>query len=138
MTIVMYGPNAVGKSTTGRELAGRMKHAAFVEADLIKYLVAGGLVAWSAGLRPRKHPDEYRIQCDLKTKNTALLACNFDDYGFDCVIEGLTMNEGPNTGWAEEHLTGHDVRYVAVVCDPGIACLGLFGLTTLLVARRKK
>ena len=120
MIVMMFGPNAVGKSVTGRELAGRMKRAAFVEADLIKYFVAGGLVAWSAGLRPRKYPEEYRVQCELKTKNAALLACNFGAFGFDCVVEGLELSEGPGTGWAEENLVGHDVRSVAVVCDPGV------------------
>lgn len=122
MIIIMFGPNALGESTVGRELAGRMQRAAFVEADLIKYFVAGGLVAWSAGLKPRKHPDAYRVQCELKTKNTALLACNFDDHNFDCVIEGLDVSsEGPKTGWAETNLSGHDVCNVAVVCEPDVA-----------------
>ena len=98
-----------------------MKHAAYVEADLLKYLVAGGLVAWSAGLRPREHPEEYRAQIALRTKNAALLASNFGSFGFDCVIEGLDLGEGPGSGWAEENLTGHDVRYVAVVCSPDVA-----------------
>ena len=98
-----------------------MKHAAYVEADLLKYFVAGGLVAWSAGLRPPKHPEEYRVQIALMTKNTALLACNFGAFGFDCVIEGLDLSEGPGTGWAEENLVGHDVRYVAVVCNSDVA-----------------
>mgnify|MGYP001398931554 CR=1 FL=1 len=122
MIIIMFGPNAVGKSTSAQELAGRSKRGAYVEADLLKYLVAGGLVAWSAGLRPRKHPEEYRAQISLRNKNAAVLACNFDDSGFDCVVEGLDREtEGPGTGWAKENLVGHDVRYVAVVCDPEIA-----------------
>ncbi|NKB67865.1 MAG: AAA family ATPase [Candidatus Latescibacteria bacterium] len=121
MVIILFGPNAVGKSTVGRQLAGRMQRAAYVEADLLKYFVAGGLVAWSAGLRPRQHPEEYRVQIELMTKNTALLAGNFGAYGFDCVIEGLDLSEGPGSGWAEENLAGHDVRYIAVVCNADIA-----------------
>ena len=122
MIIIMFGLNAVGKSTAAQELAGRMKRGAYVEADLLKYLVAGGLVAWSAGLRPRKHPEEYRAQIALRNKNVAVLACNFADSGFDCVVEGLDREtEGPGTGWAEKNLVGHDVRCVAVVCDPEIA-----------------
>ena len=50
--------------------------------------------------------------------NTARLACGFAAYGFDSVIEGLDLTEGPGTAWAETHLPGLDVRYVAVTCDP--------------------
>lgn len=121
MIIIMFGPNAVGKSTSARALAGRMERGTRVEADVLKYFVVGGLVAWSGGKRPRKHPDEYREQISLRNKNAAALACNFDDFGFDCVVEGLDLeSEGPGTGWAEENLVGRDVRYVAVVCGPDI------------------
>ena len=121
MIILMFGPNCVGKSSAARELAGRMNRAAYVETDLLKYLVAGGLVAWSAGLHPRKDPKEYRHQIALMTKNAALLACNFGAFGFDSVVEGLAFSEGPGSGWAEENLPGHDVRYVAVSCSPDVA-----------------
>lgn len=120
MIIILYGLNAVGKSTTARDLAGRMKRAAYVEADLLKYMIAGGLVAWSAGQRPSENREEHRAQIALKNRNTALLAGSFDDAGFDCVIEGLHITEGPGTGWIEEHLDGHEVRCVALVCDPEI------------------
>jgi cytidylate kinase len=120
MVILIFGPNAVGKSSVGRELAGRMKRAAYVESDLLRYFVAGGLVAWSAGLKPKSHPEEYRHQLAMSTKGAALLACNFGAFGFDCVIEGLDPTEWKGTGWAEEHLVGHDVIYIAVVCNPDV------------------
>jgi chloramphenicol 3-O-phosphotransferase len=122
MIILIFGPNAVGKSTTARELAAHMKRCAYVETDLLKYLIAGGLVAWSAGLRPKKHPEEYRRQIALRDANAAALARNFTEYDFDCVIEGLDLEiVGPCTGWAEEHLPGLEVRYIAIACDPEIA-----------------
>ena len=54
MIIILFGPNAVGKSTVGRELAGRMKRAAYVEADLLKYFVAGKYSSVAVTLRIEK------------------------------------------------------------------------------------
>lgn len=121
MIILMSGPNAVGKSTTASALAGHMKRGTYLEGDLLRVFVMGGLCAWSGGLPPWKHPVEYREQLDLRNLNAITLAANFERNGFHSVIEGLDADTiGPGTGWMDEHIPGLDVRHVAVICDPSL------------------
>ncbi len=57
VVLLLFGANCTGKSTIGRLVAGRLPRCAFIEVDALRYLVVGGLVAYSAGIPPSQAPD---------------------------------------------------------------------------------
>lgn len=114
--ILIFGPNCVGKSTVGRALAGRIARCAFLEVDELRYLVVGGLVAWSAGQSPREDPAEYRRQCQLGLDNAVRLSDGFAAAGFSSVMEGLEDTCRPPSGWAARAFPGRPALHVALTC----------------------
>ena len=114
-SILLFGPGCVGKSTVGRALALRLPRCAYLEVDELRYKVAGGLVALSAGTSPGEDPDEYARQCALGERNAVALCHGFAEEGFSSVVEGLGEDCLPGTGWIEEHLRT-PVRSALLVC----------------------
>ncbi len=115
-SILLFGPGCVGKSTIGRALAHRLPHCAYIEVDELRYKVAGGLVALSAGTNPGEDPAEYERQSALGERNAVALCHGFAEEGFSSVVEGLGENCLPGTGWIEEHLRTQ-VRSALLVCS---------------------
>ncbi|PRY11481.1 AAA family ATPase [Kineococcus rhizosphaerae] len=76
--LVLTGGPAVGKTTTGRRLAGARTAGAFVDVDDVRQLVvAGAAAAWE--------PDGPR-QAALAARNACALVRNLTDAGFDVVV----------------------------------------------------
>ena len=96
-----------------------MDRCAHVEVDALRYLVRGGLVAWSRGASPAEEPAEYARQCELGYRNAAVLCRQFAAEGFSTVIEGLGDGCHPGSGWAERELRGLRVWSAALVCSSG-------------------
>jgi chloramphenicol 3-O-phosphotransferase len=115
--ILLFGPSAAGKSTVARMMAGRMPRCAHIEVDVLRYMVVGGLVAYSAGTPPWQAPQEYARQCRLGVENAVSLARNLARDSFSSVIEGLEDDCRPGSGWAQKALAGHRCLSVALVCD---------------------
>jgi energy-coupling factor transporter ATP-binding protein EcfA2 len=114
--ILLFGPNCAGKSTLGRLLAGRLPKCAFIEVDVLRYMVVGGLVAHSGGKSPSEAPEDYERQCWLGVANAVRLAQGFATEGFSSVIEGLENECRPGTGWIERTFSGYSACSVALVC----------------------
>ena len=102
--ILLFGPGCAGKSTIGRALAHRLPRCAFIEVDELRYKVAGGLVALSAGKHPDEDPEEYARQSALGDRNAVALCHGFGEDGFSSVVEGLDDDRQPGTGWIEAQL----------------------------------
>jgi len=117
MIVLLFGPNCTGKSTVGKDLAGMLPRCAFIEVDVLRYMVVGGLVAYSAGVHPTQQPDEYKRQCRLAVGNAVRLAHGFAEYGFSSVIEGLEDECRPGDEWAERNFPAFTVANVAMTCD---------------------
>ncbi len=115
--VLIFGPNCVGKSTVGKELAGLLDRCAFIEIDVLHYMVVGGLVAWGAGASPLEQPEEYRRQCELGLANAVRLAHGFADTGFSSVLEGLEDECLPGTNWADRVIPDREVFHVGLVCS---------------------
>lgn len=118
--ILLFGANCTGKSTVGRLLAGYLPRCALIEVDALRYMVVGGLVAYSAGLHPSKAPGAYRQQCWMGVDNAVRLAHGFATYGFSSVIEGLEDACRPGTGWAARAFGLQPVCTVALLCDEAV------------------
>ncbi len=119
--MLVFGTNCVGKSSVGRALAGRIDRCAFIEIDELRYMIVGGLVAYSGGAKPWEHPDEYRQQCSLGLANAVRLAHGFAKAGFSSVIDGLDEECLPETGWARTQFSDLQIRNVALVCEPALS-----------------
>lgn len=115
--VLLFGTNCVGKSAVGEALAGVLDRCAFVEVDALRYMVRGGLVAWSEGANPADHAEAYDRQRLLGYRNAAALARGFAAEGFSSVVEGLGEGCLPWTRWAAENLRELQVRSAVLVCD---------------------
>ena len=118
--ILIFGPSGAGKSTLARRLAAKLPRCAHIEVDALRYMVAGGLVAWSGGTSPALEPDEYARQCGLGMANAALLAGNFFAHGFSSVIEGLEDECRPGREWAARVLPNIPCRSIVVLCNEDV------------------
>jgi chloramphenicol 3-O-phosphotransferase len=116
LAILLFGPSGAGKTTTGRLLAGCFPRCAFIEVDVLRYMVVGGLVAYSGGTHPGQAPEEYLRQCWLGVGNAARLTQGFAAGGFSSVIEGLEDDCRPGSGWAARAFGGLPVFHVALYC----------------------
>jgi hypothetical protein len=116
--ILVFGVNAVGKSSLSRDLAGRLPRCAFVEVDELRYKVQGGLVAYSKGISPDRAPAEYSLQSEMACKNAVLLASGFADHGFSSVIDGLDERYLRRKTWLMIQLPSARLIQVGVFCDP--------------------
>ena len=76
-TVLLFRPSCAGKSTLGRAVAGRLSRCAFIEVDALRYMVRGGLVAYSRGTPPWEQPEEYKRQRRLGVENAVRLARGF-------------------------------------------------------------
>ncbi len=114
---LLFGHNCAGKSEVGRALAAQLDRCAFIEVDELRYMIFGGLVAWSRGASPLEYPDEYARQCALGERNAVALCRLFAEQGFSSVIEGLGDRCRPDTSWIRESFDSLPVRTAAVVCD---------------------
>lgn len=95
--LVLTGPPAVGKSSTGEELARQRSRAALIDVDDVRQLVLAGAEAPWRG-------EEGAAQALLGVVNACALARNFRTAGFDVVIADVLT---PATAAAvHEHLPG--------------------------------
>ena len=117
VALLLFGPNCAGKSAVGEVLAGLLDRCAYIEVDRLRYMIAGGLVAWSGGDSPLEQPEEYERQCALGCRNAVALARGFGAAGFSSVIEGLGDECRPSTGWIEENFGALPVRSAVLICD---------------------
>ncbi len=117
LVILLFGPSCAGKSTVGRLAAGCLPKCAFIEVDALRYMVIGGLVAYSGGVHPSQAPDAYRQQCWMGVENAARLAHGFAAGGFSSVIDGLEEECRPGTGWSERAFGQLPVHSVGLLCD---------------------
>ncbi len=117
LVILIFGPSCTGKSTVGRLVAGHLPKCAFIEVDALRYMVVGGLVAYSSGVHPSQAPAAYWQQCWMGVENAVRLALGFAKHGFSSVIEGLEEECRPGTQWAQEAFGTLPVRSVGMVCD---------------------
>lgn len=114
---LLFGGNGSGKSEVGRALAAELERCAFIEVDELRYMIVGGLVAWSRGASPLKHPAEYSQQCALGERNAVALCHHFAGDGFSSVVEGLGEECRPDTSWILDHFESLPVRTAALVCE---------------------
>jgi gluconate kinase len=77
--LVLTGPPAAGKSTTGEALARRRERAAYIDVDDVRQFVVAGAQAPWRGV-------EGAAQALLGTLNACAMARNFRAAGFDTVI----------------------------------------------------
>jgi hypothetical protein len=117
LVIFIFGPNCSGKSTLGYLLANRIERCAYIRVDELRYLVVGGLVAYSGGLNPSQAPEAYQEQCWMAIDHAVLLAHNFLTHGFSCVLEGLEDGCRPDTPWIAQTFPGLPVFTVGLLCE---------------------
>jgi len=115
--VLIFGPPASGKSVLARLIAGRFAKCAHVEVDALRYMVVGGLVAYSAGIHSTEAREEYERQCHLGVENAVRLAHGFASHGFSSVIEGLGDECLPGSGWSRQSFPTIRVCNVLVICD---------------------
>jgi predicted kinase len=115
--VLIFGVNAVGKSSLGRNLAARLPRCAFIEVDELRYKVIEGLVAHSGGIQPHLDPDGYSLQCDMASRNAILLARGFSDHGFSSVIDGLQERYARRQAWLASQLPSARLIKVGLFCD---------------------
>lgn len=97
VVIFLRGGPAVGKSTICQALVEKIPLSARIEQDILRYMVAGGLVASRSNLAPSQYPEEYKYQCRLGDQNALVLARNFANAGFIPVIAGFNGGESAET-----------------------------------------
>ncbi len=117
---LVFGPSGAGKSAVAAALADALDRCAHIEVDALRYMIRGGLVAWSRGADPAKNPAEYARQCELGYENAAALCRQFGEAGFSSVIEGLGDGCFPGNGWAERELPGLRIWSASVVCSSAV------------------
>lgn len=114
--VAVFGVNCVGKTAVGRALAERMSRAALIEIDGLRYMIVGGLVAFSGGASPLDEPDEYERQCELGLANAVMLARSFLSGGFSVVLDGLSDQCRPPWGWTARTFPDHRTVDVLLTC----------------------
>lgn len=115
---LLFGPSGAGKSSVGIALAEAMERCAHIEVDGLRYMVRGGLVAWSRGKTPMDDAAEYTRQCELGYKNAVALCREFSSAGFSAVVEGLGDQCRPGTGWIEREFAGLGAQSILLLCTP--------------------
>lgn len=115
--ILLFGHNGSGKSTVAPILADLLERAAHIEVDTLRYMVRGGLVAYSRGRSPLEHPREYEHQFALAARNAVVLCRELARDGFSAVVEGLGDECRPDTEWIATSFPTLPARAVALVCD---------------------
>lgn len=103
--LVLTGPPAVGKSTTGRAVAQTRERGAFVDVDDVRQLVVvGGAAPWDG--------EEGRRQQRLGVRNACALAAAFLDAGIEVVVADVLTAE--TIGLCRELLPGCVVVHLQV------------------------
>ena len=100
--IIISGPAGVGKSTTDRIFAEKLKKSAYVSGDTVSHMSVAG----------REKPWESEGANKLIWKNIKDLTKNFTDYGCDVVIDWIVFWDDIKQytiDWIEQ---GFEVRYV--------------------------
>jgi chloramphenicol 3-O-phosphotransferase len=115
--ILLFGHNCSGKSSVAPIFADLLERAAFIEVDDLRYMVRGGLVAFSRGRSPVQHASEYERQFALAARNAVALCHEFARDGFSTVVEGLGDECRPDTDWIRASFPSLPVRVAALVCD---------------------
>jgi predicted kinase len=85
-TIVLTGAPGVGKTTIARTLATSRDRCAHVKPDDLHRMVVSG------GVWPSDASEESARQLLLRTRNTAAVAANFVQSGFDVVIDEVLVS----------------------------------------------
>ncbi len=85
--------------------------------DDLRYMVRGGLVAYSRGRSPLEDPREYERQFALAERNAVALCHEFARDGFSSVVEGLGDACRPGSDWIRASFPTLPVRVAALVCD---------------------
>ncbi|MBC2873845.1 AAA family ATPase [Streptomyces sp. TYQ1024] len=80
--LVLSGLPGAGKSSVGREVAGRLERSALVSGDAVADMIVRGRVSVVRLPEP-----EARRQLLLRARNICSLAANFADAGFTAVVD---------------------------------------------------
>ena len=84
--LLLAGPPAAGKSTTGRQLAASTRRGAFIDVDDVRHLVVGGHAApWDG--------EAGRQQQHLGVENACDLARRFASHRMDVVLADVLSPE---------------------------------------------
>lgn len=104
---IISGPAGVGKSTTSKTLANRLKHSAYISGDYISHMHVKG----------RKQPWESPEETTLIWTNILSLTKNFLKFGNDVVIDYVAFPSEVN--WLKEKLEELDVilNYIVLWTD---------------------
>lgn len=114
---LVFGINAVGKSSFSRALAEHLPRCAFIEVDELRYKVVGGLVAYSGGMHPDRAPEEYILQYEMASRNAVLLAKGFAEYGFSSIVDGLEEKYARRKLWLASQIPSARLITVGLYCD---------------------
>ena len=99
---IISGPAGVGKSTTSKELARKIKYSAYISGDDISHMHING----------RKNPWE-RSEEVLIWDNILSLTKNFIKHGIDVIIDYVTFPK--EADWVSKNLKSLNVEVIYVV-----------------------
>ncbi len=86
MILILTGPPAAGKNTTGSQLAARLPRCVVIDVDLIRSMVVQPHI-------PPWQGEAGMAQLRLGAQNACLLAQNFQQAGYDVVILDVLTDE---------------------------------------------
>ncbi|WP_339194604.1 AAA family ATPase [Solibacillus sp. FSL R5-0449] len=99
---IISGPAGVGKSTTSKELAKKIKNSAYISGDDISHMHING----------RKNPWE-RSEEVLIWDNILSLTKNFIKHGIDVIIDYVTFPK--EADWVSKNLKSLNVEVIYIV-----------------------
>ena len=108
--VIISGPAGVGKSTTAKQLAQKMKRSAYVSGDDISHMTVSG----------RERPWESERANDLVWKNIVAVTENFLEAGYDVVVDWVAFWKDVKRYTAQWIEQGVEVRYVILWAEQDV------------------
>lgn len=84
--LLFNGAPGVGKTTLAKEFAKRSKRSVFIDVDMVRHFVVGGL---EYATNPNKDKKEFERQRLLAVDNVSCLTRNYTENGFNCFIADI-------------------------------------------------